>query len=37
MQRRGQVHGRSQIADFICPDNGHRGSLARKGNELINM
>ena len=23
--------GRSQIADFICPDNGYRGALKRRG------
>jgi hypothetical protein len=34
-QRRGQVHGRSQIANFICPDNGHRGVMARKGKLII--
>jgi hypothetical protein len=27
----GHHHGRSQIADFICPDNGYRGLQKRQG------
>lgn len=34
MRGRHQVHGRSQIADFLCPDNGYRGQLKRQGKEV---
>ena len=36
--RRGpaSVHGRAAVADFICPDNGFRGTQARKGAHVKN-
>lgn len=31
-----QVHGRSAIADMLCPDNGIRGTMRRKGLPIKN-
>lgn len=33
MQKRGHHHQRAQIADFICPDDGHRGRMTRLGKQ----
>jgi hypothetical protein len=33
---RHHIHGRSQIADFLCPDDGHRGRQKRLGKEVRN-
>ena len=35
-KRNDQVMGRAQIADFISPDNGIRGTMVRKGMQPRN-